>query len=732
MNDDGLDFRPVPLQEPGSPASVEEFLASRTAGLAGTLVDTISFCVVNHAFGVAMHRSKVCDVVRPDRLGVIPAPGGWDAPEVLLEGRDCLEIVIDFCREHEIEVWASIRMNATRDLWPLRERTPWNGERPQWWLGPALDMGGGPEEKAFLISQGALEHPERWIARGSYGVFHAADYGRRDVRDRMFAILADICDRYDVDGIEMDFLRMPVCFRATAEGATDVGQANRDAMTAFVRRVRMMTEDAGLRRGRPILVATRVPDDMDVGNALGLETPVWLEEGLADILIAGAAWRFRPWKDTVALAHSHGVPLYANATESGAPHEVIRGRALAAWSAGADGIYTFNEFDPQSPVWNELGDPQRLRELDRTTPVENARIGRHVMSHMKRLPGVRRFLARAPRLPLELPEGEQRCFDFETGEDGSQRGRSATPYASLRLQFHNIEDDDEIRLVLNGHSLGGVEAHRDCPAPGWIVYKLEPSFLRWGNNSLSITLVKRDRSAAEPLALANLQVHVTAGRQEFRAELAQTHELAPQAGYVESVAFLMTDTVILPPPGRVSAQRQWLLDELNFARPRVPAVRRMVEKHLDYPPDPGEEPLPGWSSAAVLFDADKLALPCEKELILTFLSEIPSDGLKSEAGLYAGYVAGTPNLAAVVVRSRSMEDLESVARRFGDRCRVPALLPLAIRFLRAENDGHLIPRAFALVLRGTLKDGAFAQEQGDCPEDRLRREDMEDATWRLA
>jgi len=548
----------------------------------------------------------------------------------------------------------------------------------------------------------------------------------------MFEILADICERYDVDGIEMDFLRMPVCFRVTAEGALDVGQANRDQMTAFVRRVRKMTEDAGLRRGRPILVAARVPDDMDVGNALGLETPVWLEEGLADILIAGAAWRFRPWKETVALAHAHDAPLYANATESGAPHEVIRGRALAAWAGGADGIYTFNEFDPESLVWNELGDPEKLLELDRITAVENAKIGRHVMSHMKRLPGLSRFLARAPRLPLCLSVGEKRTFEFTAGEDGSRLPGSATPYASLRLQFHNIEDRDEISLALNGHSLDGKQAHPDCPEPGWIAYELDPSLLRWGDNSLALSLMKRDPQATAGVALANLQVHVTARPQEFRGESAQTRELAPQAGYVDSIAFLMTETDILPPPRKVSAQRQWLLDALNFARPRAPAVRRMVEKHLDYPPDPVEEPLPGWLSVAVLFDADKLAVPCEKELILAFLNEIPSDGLKGEAGLYGGYVAGTPNLAAAVIRSRSAEDLEYVARRFGDGYAANGLLPPAIRFVRAEDDGHLIPRAFALVLRGTLKDGAFVQERGHCPGDRVRRDDLTDTTWQLA
>jgi len=351
---------------------------------------------------------------------------------------------------------------------------------------------------------------------------------------------------------------------------------------------------------------------------------------------------------------------------------------------------------------------------------------------MKRLPGVRRFLARAPRLPLELPEGEERCFGFEAGEDGSQLGQSATPYASLRLQFHNIEDDDEISLALNGHSLDGVTVHQDCPTPGWIACELDPSFLRWGDNSVSISLMKRDRRATAPLALADLRLHVTARPQDFRREPFQSQEARPHAGHIESIAFLMTDRDILPPPGKLCARMQWLLDELNFARPRVSAVRRMVAKHLDYPPDPVEEPLPGWSSVAVLFDADKLALPCEKELILTFLSEIPSNGVKGGVGLYAGYVAGTPSLAAVVIRSRSAQDLEYVGRRFGDGCAAHGLLRPAIRFVRAEDDGHLIPRAFALILRGTLKDGAFVQERGHCPGDLVRREDLTDTTWRLA
>src|SRR5690606_16842459 len=42
-----------------------------------------------------------------------------------------------------------------------------------------------------------------------------------------------------------------------------------------------------------------------------------------------------------------------------------RGRAAAAWGAGADGVYLFNLFDPQSPVWREAGDPELLATLDK-------------------------------------------------------------------------------------------------------------------------------------------------------------------------------------------------------------------------------------------------------------------------------------------------------------------------------------------------------------------------------
>ena len=72
------------------------------------------------------------------------------------------------------------------------------------------------------------------------------------------------------------------------------GQAERgDMMTDFASR--RMTEEAGLARGRPILVAMRVPDSVDYCRDMGFDLPRWLEEGLVDLLVTTCYFQLNPW-----------------------------------------------------------------------------------------------------------------------------------------------------------------------------------------------------------------------------------------------------------------------------------------------------------------------------------------------------------------------------------------------------------------------------------------------------
>ena len=97
--------------------------------------------------------------------------------------------------------------------------------------------------------------------------------------------------------------------------------------------------------------------------------------GEIDLLVAGGYFHLEPWENTVALGHRYHVPVYpclsaSRLSTDRSNHLSVtrlsawRGEAARAWQAGADGIYTFNCFNPRDPIFRELGDPELLKTLD--------------------------------------------------------------------------------------------------------------------------------------------------------------------------------------------------------------------------------------------------------------------------------------------------------------------------------------------------------------------------------
>ena len=130
------------------------------------------------------------------------------------------------------------------------------------------------------------------------------------------------------------------------------------------------------RRGRPLLIAARVPDSVGYARGVGLDVPGWLQNDLVDLIIGGGYFHLEPWENLAALTKDYGVPAYACLSgsrlcnsvypEEAVEIEIMRGEALRAWEAGMSGIYTFNRFDPDDAIFRELGDPELLRTLPRT------------------------------------------------------------------------------------------------------------------------------------------------------------------------------------------------------------------------------------------------------------------------------------------------------------------------------------------------------------------------------
>jgi len=78
-----------------------------------------------------------------------------------------------------------------------------------------------------------------------------------------------------------------------------------------MRDIRRVTEEEGLRRGRPILICGHCVEDIEVSKNSGLDVQTWLKDDLVDILsMAYGTEHIPPVYSVTKVAGSHGVPVY--------------------------------------------------------------------------------------------------------------------------------------------------------------------------------------------------------------------------------------------------------------------------------------------------------------------------------------------------------------------------------------------------------------------------------------
>jgi len=341
MNNDGNDARGM---KEGEERTVASFLQRRTSPLAGSQVDAIFYCT--GVFNLYTHKSDETELRgHGDKEALDWA---WELTKL---GTDSLTVITEFAHQNGMEAFWSMRMNDTHDSGDNALLCRWKQEHPEYLMGKKGDKfphGGG-----------------RWSA---------VNYGLPEVREKVFRILQDVATRYDVDGLELDFYRHPVYFKPQMTG-DPVTQEQCDLMTELLRRVRAMTIEIAGKRGRPMLIAVRVPDSTGFAKGIGLDYERWMQEDLIDILVGTGYFHFEPWENLVSLGHKYGVPVYACLSgsrvvsaknpEGGRPEmmPLWHGEAAQAWQAGIDGIYTFNVFNPKDELFRTLGSPETLMAL---------------------------------------------------------------------------------------------------------------------------------------------------------------------------------------------------------------------------------------------------------------------------------------------------------------------------------------------------------------------------------
>lgn len=200
------------------------------------------------------------------------------------------------------------------------------------------------------------QHPEWYLGDGG-GAGAELDYARPEVRQHYLALIREVCEGYNLDGLELDFMRFPVFFHP---GQWRQGEA---IMTGFVRQVRSITERAAKRLEHPVKLAVRVHVYPWTSRRMGLDAVTWAREELTDLVTVSPfyttiqsdvpieTWRglLADTKAEIALCLEGGIDSGAGGRRTPTPEEA-RGVSLSALYRGADSVYLFNWYG--SP-WND-------------------------------------------------------------------------------------------------------------------------------------------------------------------------------------------------------------------------------------------------------------------------------------------------------------------------------------------------------------------------------------------
>ncbi len=196
------------------------------------------------------------------------------------------------------------------------------------------------------------------------------------MRDLYVSILREIAELYPIDGLQLDFARMPVLFAPGEQWLM------RDHLTDFVRRIRHVLLEIAAKRGRPCLLAVRAPENVIGCHFDGFEIERWIDEQLFDLLVPGAGGACLDIPAYRRLIGDRPIPIYASwdpihPTDAyrEPPIEYWRGLYSKWWAQGADGVQVFN-VDHRSPLLPELADPKAMQHHDKVFIVER-RSGSH-------------------------------------------------------------------------------------------------------------------------------------------------------------------------------------------------------------------------------------------------------------------------------------------------------------------------------------------------------------------
>jgi len=329
--------------KPSSEMSVEGLEALVDFYAQGAQLAGLAFCVNMQR---ALFASKVWENLPDDT-------SEWSGlAELRRKGIDQFEVWLRRARHHGIEAFLSMRMNDCHGLEGLGD----------WWRCRKK----GEDQERYRHHATELWKRSPHFRRAPYRYersFESAfDYGHREVREHHLNLIGELFERYDMDGMELDWMRWIFCFAPGGEAA------GRAVLVEFMQQVQTLRLRAEQRWGHRIALRHRVPAEPEACEALGFDVPAWREAGAVNEVILSAFggcanFDYPVWLWRRLLGGEVRILALAEATASAFPgasandYHFQWGAASSALQRGADGIYLFNE------CYRETGSPAERRLL---------------------------------------------------------------------------------------------------------------------------------------------------------------------------------------------------------------------------------------------------------------------------------------------------------------------------------------------------------------------------------
>ena len=416
-----------------------EALTHRVPLLADAGVDAFSVLagIDNDLSWVGVHGEvwgDACPDWDPDRDPDAPGVGGQSLSKIaqlnriihaiIDDGHDQINLCIDAARRRKAALYVSFRMNDGHTCY---EANGWYG-RSRFKLDNPHLLQGSPAPEG--IQRNPWNFSWRW------------NYAMPEVRHRCLGVIRETLERYDVDGVELDFCRELPLFKR-GEGFENI-----PVMTDFMRQVRELFSEHNAARGKDVKLIVRVPAKVKLTLGEGIDTLAWAREGLADLIIVGSISLTTSELDiaeVVEAARPSNTLVYIGlegAAHLSSPMEgyetsvppVLRAVADNAYRQGAAGAYIFNydyrghragvadpdKFDKAHlELLRELGNPEVLKRRNRAYCATDS----HICKNYGYAPGDPR-----PQMPRRL----------------ALVGRGANKYHAIHIQ---IADDIKAGLA---------------------------------------------------------------------------------------------------------------------------------------------------------------------------------------------------------------------------------------------------------------------------------------------